>query len=264
MQLKGIFAGLGIALGAAGAAQAAAIDIVAYSAVGRHVIDFEDVTGAAFPGTPYNGLLTSGGATFGERFEGQTLSTVPDTYTTGRLDVLSGAPTGGLTLVAGAAGKNLAIGADDTHNLLPCGDLTCADPNGYGEGAFAVLFSGPVSYFGFQQLFSTDVGKFTTLDFFDTTGGLIQRVTVNTGRFSVGFARAGGVKDIAGVSVFTADPGGLSYDNFVFDDPAAAPVSGGVPEPSTWALMIAGFGLAGAALRRREGAQPSNRSNVRL
>jgi hypothetical protein len=25
----------------------------------------------------------------------------------------------------------------------------------------------------------------------------------------------------------------------------------GVPEPSTWALMIAGFGLAGGALRRR-------------
>ena len=27
-----------------------------------------------------------------------------------------------------------------------------------------------------------------------------------------------------------------------------------VPEPSTWALMIAGFGLAGAALRRRRAA----------
>ena len=29
---------------------------------------------------------------------------------------------------------------------------------------------------------------------------------------------------------------------------------GGVPEPASWALMIAGFGLAGAALRRRRGA----------
>ncbi|THD64539.1 MAG: PEP-CTERM sorting domain-containing protein [Phenylobacterium sp.] len=30
--------------------------------------------------------------------------------------------------------------------------------------------------------------------------------------------------------------------------------AGGVPEPSAWALMIAGFGLTGAALRRRRAA----------
>ncbi|MEO8812940.1 MAG: PEPxxWA-CTERM sorting domain-containing protein [Caulobacteraceae bacterium] len=29
---------------------------------------------------------------------------------------------------------------------------------------------------------------------------------------------------------------------------------GGVPEPATWALMLTGFGLAGAAVRRRRGA----------
>lgn len=32
---------------------------------------------------------------------------------------------------------------------------------------------------------------------------------------------------------------------------SGAPDAGGVPEPSTWALMIAGFGLAGTGLRRR-------------
>ena len=32
------------------------------------------------------------------------------------------------------------------------------------------------------------------------------------------------------------------------------PGPGGVPEPATWSLMIAGLGLAGAALRRRGGA----------
>ncbi|PZQ60252.1 MAG: hypothetical protein DI570_14505 [Phenylobacterium zucineum] len=35
---------------------------------------------------------------------------------------------------------------------------------------------------------------------------------------------------------------------------ASAPAGGAVPEPSTWALMIGGFGLAGATLRRRRAA----------
>ena len=39
-------------------------------------------------------------------------------------------------------------------------------------------------------------------------------------------------------------------DDFLFGEPMLAP-SGEVPEPATWALMIAGFGLAGAVLRRR-------------
>jgi PEP-CTERM motif len=34
-------------------------------------------------------------------------------------------------------------------------------------------------------------------------------------------------------------------------DPVLSTTSGGVPEPASWALMISGFGLAGAALRRR-------------
>jgi len=32
----------------------------------------------------------------------------------------------------------------------------------------------------------------------------------------------------------------------------SAAVSGAVPEPATWAMMIAGFGMTGAALRRRQ------------
>jgi len=46
----------------------------------------------------------------------------------------------------------------------------------------------------------------------------------------------------------TANAGDYLVDNH-FIDPLAAPA--GVPEPAGWALMIAGFGLAGAALRRR-------------
>jgi PEP-CTERM motif len=44
--------------------------------------------------------------------------------------------------------------------------------------------------------------------------------------------------------------GGNGIDLFAYVG-VGAPVSGAVPEPSSWALMIMGFGLAGYAMRRR-------------
>jgi hypothetical protein len=41
------------------------------------------------------------------------------------------------------------------------------------------------------------------------------------------------------------------FDNVVLDRANVVPPGPGVPEPSTWALMLLGFGTAGALLRRR-------------
>lgn len=48
--------------------------------------------------------------------------------------------------------------------------------------------------------------------------------------------------------------GDLDYDDlrFVFTNVKGVEI-GGVPEPTTWAMLIAGFGLVGAAARRRKG-----------
>lgn len=51
--------------------------------------------------------------------------------------------------------------------------------------------------------------------------------------------------DIVEVRWFTEDGSLFAIDNFQTAGMAA------VPEPASWALMIAGFGLAGAALRRK-------------
>ena len=42
----------------------------------------------------------------------------------------------------------------------------------------------------------------------------------------------------------------MQIDNVVVN--ASTPVMPGVPEPATWAMLIAGFGLVGAAMRRRQ------------
>jgi hypothetical protein len=44
----------------------------------------------------------------------------------------------------------------------------------------------------------------------------------------------------------------LDVVNFIQQGSGVAGFAGGVPEPSSWALMILGFGAAGAMLRRRK------------
>jgi hypothetical protein len=209
---------------------------------GHATIDFEDQPAVPFPGVVYDGILTSNGQPFAERFVGQTLSFNGDN------DVLSGAPSGPLTLQVGAPSQNLDLGTDDgTHDLIPCGPLGCSNPDGYGEGAFAVLFPSPVSYFGLQQLFADSLTSHTTLDFFDSAGSLLLHTSVLSHDGELAWQST--ARDIAGVSVFTDDPGGLGYDNLLFDPKICC--TGPVPEPSAWALMIGGLVLTGAMLRRR-------------
>lgn len=95
------------------------------------------------------------------------------------------------------------------------------DQNGPG-GYFIVGYHGPLAIFSIAS----------AADF----GGIFQTVLGNTTQV-----------DRLQFNL-TANGTSLNLDNIVIG-------AGGVPEPASWALLLAGFGLTGAAVRRKRGAR---------
>jgi hypothetical protein len=222
--------------------QALPINEVPYSSltVGQ-LIDFESVPGGGGAGTNYDGLLNFFGVLIGERFDGQVLGS------SGNSDTLSGSPNGPLSVVAGAPNQNVNIvnSSPNGNVLAGLGNLGFPDFSAIGEGAVAILFDNDQSEFGFKSV-GGDLGN-VTLEFFMRDGSLIDSLSpIGSGAGFFGFSREGGVKDIAGISMWNTDPAGIGYDNLIFDVPGKELA---VPEPAT--LAIFGLGFAGLGLMRR-------------
>jgi hypothetical protein len=100
-----------------------------------------------------------------------------------------------------------------------------------------------------QQSFNFDVAM-ADLSPFQTPGGVDLTLWSQISLLAY-------IYDLSGNSLLTA-AGGLHWDGdlslaYTYDT-AIVPPPTAVPEPATWAMLIAGFGLTGAALRRRRGA----------
>jgi len=233
-------AGVGLSLFCATSAQAQIAQVAYGSLSGTQSVSFGGVPGGAAPGTNYDNILVVNGVAFGEHFEGQTVTA------NGNYDQINGNPTNGLTLVAGASGHNVSVfQAPPGPVLSGLGTLGFPASDAIGEGAFSILFGSDQSEFGLV-LTGSDGGP-AYLGFYRADGSLIQLLSFSGLPLvsSLGFQRDGGVHDIRGVSYWNADVTGMGLAAIRFDVPSA------VPEPSTWAMMLLGFGLIGWTVRRR-------------
>jgi hypothetical protein len=176
------------------------------------------------------GLISQTGATYGERFSGQTVSNI------GGFDSISGTPTS-LTLLANAStADNIGITFFGGSNVI-YGDLT----GSVGEGALSILLDTPSNVFGFNLL-GTEGGQFRT-DFFAADGSNIGSFTQTATDNFFGFRTTGG-SQISAVTLSNTDAAGLGFDNVTFDNAAA------VPEPASLALLALGLFCIGAARNR--------------
>ncbi|WP_394762923.1 PEPxxWA-CTERM sorting domain-containing protein [Phenylobacterium sp.] len=271
-----LFAGsLASALLAAAAAQAtptpagviaASLDVRSFSSVGKE--DFND----AFDG-PANAFHTvHGGPLVTEGQLSINSNPVPSLYS--RVVATSGATGGGLGdidtsehyffQILGAPGP-VSVRVD-AHGEIGVASFTGSGilPSSVVESAFALLKVD--GFYLAKEGISTGVSmdpatgvpvvsdpfqQFTVAQEFLLDTNSLYEVFLRTSIHAV--ALGGGQTDIyASVDPTFTVAGAYSFDfSPGFGGGVVVPDAGGIPEPAGWALLILGFGAAGAALRRR-------------
>jgi hypothetical protein len=124
-----------------------------------------------------------------------------------------------------------AAGLD--HEICPLtSDFDCA-------ASLNVTFSKAVDGLTFLTSGYDSAAQFV-VNGFDAAGAFSTTIsTSGSYNFLINLSAFAGIKSL---SFSTDDPAGIAYDHFTF--------TSSVPEPATWSLMIVGFGLVGAAMRR--------------
>ncbi len=183
-----------------------------------------------------------------------------------------------MAILAGASITAFAANAASANSLVTNGDFETGDFTGWGLAGstsnlsaalkYADLWTGPALTTSgniFQIINGLTPGEtyYYAFDFTQLSGGSIFSATGfgqtfmyrGPGSQPVSDARyvfevtAGSASERVEFAALTNTAQGYRIDNVEL---VAAPgPEGGVPEPASWAMLIAGFGLTGAAMRRR-------------
>lgn len=184
----------------------------------------------------------------------------------------------GGTSSIGSTGTNYGIsfGANALVICLNTIGTTCSNTSRGGIGDPASARSGLFFLSGNETFLNVSAG-FTTGFSFNYASSVNGSVGIYDGLNGAGnlLASVNLTPNIAGCPAYSAGfcpfgAAGISFagtarsigfggvaNQIVFDDltfGAANPGGGAVPEPASWAMLIAGFGLTGAAMRRRRSA----------
>lgn len=177
------------------------------------IITFDDQPAGWDPGHKVDEPLRLSGASFAERFAGQSLGT------TGDFDTVDGRALSPLTLLPGAPGESLSIVRLYASNILNgYGPAGFPRTHAQGEGAIAVLFDEDQPALSFEVL-GGEAGS-AQVQFLRRDGSIIHELTIpDLRRMSLGFLRADATPDIAGIVITNTDPQGLAIDNLRFGPP---------------------------------------------
>lgn len=158
-------------------------------------------------------------------------------------DLVNGFYNGG-TSGSGATGPNLGVNFTGFRTTTGFGETS--EPNlGFNNAGPALIDVAA----GFGSTFSFAAGFFGpgTITIFSNLGGTgtllatLSGTLGNTAAFQpISISFAGTAQSV----VVNGTPGSLGFDDLVF--------GAAVPEPASWAMLIAGFGLVGAMMRRRQ------------
>ncbi len=195
----------------------------------------------------YGGDINSPKVSFGGFFTGQSLSANPGVDCPGAAATacVVGTPTAALSLDANSPFTFITTDGSNPTSPVLSGSPTF-------NGPIAVLFDKDQAGVGFDGGFFNAIGS-TGITAFDRNGNLLGTVAnLGTGIEFLGLVTSDGSSQIAGVflDLVGAEPAGFAIDNLRFGVQGQIVIPG-APEPGSWALLIAGFGLTGVAMRRR-------------